>query len=109
MNMILFMKFFKYFKNYLNLRRCYNSLNENNSCQMKIFSDMGEIFHTLHFSIFEPPCKGRNEILEKKVRLFFQTEFHGDSEKKTRLCTRLLFFDQIPLLKKTPLNYQNQR
>jgi len=38
MKMILFLKFFKYFKNYLNLRKCFNSLNENNSCHIIIIT-----------------------------------------------------------------------
>jgi len=65
-----------------------------------IFSDLVKIFQTEHFSIFEPPQKGRNEVLERKGKSFFQTEFHGDFEKNTVCAPDDFFFDQMRLLKK---------
>ena len=73
--MILFLKFFKYFKNYLNIRKFFNSLNENNSCQIK----ESEFKFCIYFFIYFTP----KQIIEYKQEDLQNEMFYVLNMKKS--------------------------
>jgi len=70
-----------------------------------IFSDL---VHIVHFFIFEPPQKGRNEVLEKS-KTICPDRISWRFRKKNACAPVYFFFDQIPLLKKMTLKVKFEK